>query len=108
MSAFPKSPPERDSEYLRWIRNMPCAWCHGGMSNPENVVGMQSSPTEAHHHPREGHGATSMKCSDYRTVPLCGHCHRLCHAKRKPYDRLWLEEQIVGLLIRWIGRTSCQ
>lgn len=97
MTAFPKHPPERDSAYLAWIRGMPCAWCGED----------QDTRTEASHHPRPGHGSLSRKCSDYRTVALCTDCHRKHHAFRL-FDRLWVEEQITGLLIRWIGRLTCK
>lgn len=36
----------------------------------------------AYHHVRElGGGGTAMKPSDYQTVPLCAHHHRLWHQK---------------------------
>lgn len=87
---FPKHPPERNPEYLDWIRDQPCAWCGEE----------QKSPTEASHHPRQGHGSTALKCSDYRAIPLCGECHR---SGMTPHsDHLWVEHQITERLVRWI------
>ena len=55
--------PPRDKAYLNWIRSLRCAAC--GRS-PRN---------EAAHVGRDG--GKGMKCSDYATIPLCVHCHRL-------------------------------
>lgn len=90
-AAVPKDPPYRSLAYLTWVRAHPCAKC--------GVAG----PSEASHHPREGHGATGMKTSDMRTIALCARCHRTgprAH-HRKPFDRAWVEEQITLLLLEW-------
>jgi hypothetical protein len=53
---------ERDALYLDYIRSQACLVCG-------------CSGVDPHHQPRRGHGATSLKVSDYRTVPLCRRCH---------------------------------
>ena len=58
-----RSNAERDEDYLNFIRGQPC------------MVEGCTEPSEAHHIENDG---LSLKCSDYRTVPLCGHHHRGC------------------------------
>lgn len=52
--------PDRDSQYLAYIRAMACCYC----SAP--------APSDPHHVGREGMG---QKVHDYRCVPLCRSCH---------------------------------
>lgn len=99
---FPKHPPERVEEYLDWIRSLACAHC----CESEDDAPYQSGRTEASHHPREGHGSTGRKCSDYRTIPLCQGCHGMHH--KIPLERLWVEEQITQRLIEWIGQLTAE
>ena len=48
----------RNKAYLKYIRNLPCLVC--------------GRPAVPHHVET---GGTAMKCSDYRTIPLCQGCH---------------------------------
>ncbi len=66
---FDKSKPVRSSAYLGWIRKQSCAWCG------------RTGPSEASHHPEEGHGSTGLKASDLDTLPLCRTCHGDWHQR---------------------------
>lgn len=61
--SIPKQKPERDEDYLAFIRTLPCSKCG------------RPAPSCAHHHPLAGHSSTGSKTSDYRSVPLCCDCH---------------------------------
>lgn len=92
----PKDRTCRDEKYLVWVRTHPCSAC-------STEVGI-----EAHHQPREKHGAVGMKCSDMRTIPLCVRCHHRHHNVRR-LDREWVEGKISGMLIKWareVGRDE--
>lgn len=54
---------ERNEQYLRYIRGLPCCHCAAA---PQN---------EAAHVGGDGLGGTGIKTDDYRTVPLCHGCH---------------------------------
>jgi hypothetical protein len=71
MTAQVKETTPRDAAYLDWIRTFDCIECQW----PAHLKGI-----EAHHIET---GGTSIKCSDYLTVPLCTHepVARGCHAK---------------------------
>lgn len=58
--------PLRDSKYLAWIREQPCAICQR-----ESME--QTTMTEAAHVGDRGLG---QKCSDRETLPLCAVHHR--------------------------------
>lgn len=72
--------PERDKEYLAWIRTQWCVLSGEAQSmsilNPHNrSVCEEMYRTEAAHvGPTRGIG---QKCSDYDTIPLCSGHHRL-------------------------------
>jgi hypothetical protein len=68
MRFLPKQEADRDEDYKKFIRSLPCLVCK------------RPSPSCAHHHPLSGHSSIGLKTSDYRTVPLCGqHCHPRVH-----------------------------
>jgi len=62
---------KRDNKYLEFIRMFPCRIC----GTVIDIV--------AHHIPEDMKGSVGMKCSDYRTVPLCVICHSKVHNKGK-------------------------
>jgi len=59
----------RFPHYLAWLRKLPCAWCS------------KAGPSEASHHPEEGHGSTGLKATDLDTLPLCRECHGDWHQR---------------------------
>lgn len=62
----PKAPkPLRSERYLAFVRKHPC--CAPGCRTPRDGV-------EAHHFGPHG---LSVKCDDFRTVPLCHTCHHV-------------------------------
>jgi len=63
---------DRDPEYRAFIRQQRCLCCPA----PESIH---------HHQPRRFHGSTSMKCSDYRCVPLCYIHHDEFHRTSWPF-----------------------
>jgi len=63
---------DRDEKYLAYIRTLPCLDCGW----PADVMGKKL--IEAHHIET---GGTSIKCSDYLTVPLCNAMARGCHPR---------------------------
>ena len=66
--SLPKSKPDRDSDYLKFIRSKSCCSCHSKQSEPH------------HWAPKGRGGRMGSKCSDYRTVPLCRKCHDYFHS----------------------------
>ena len=75
----------RDKKYLRWIAQKPCLICE--KHNPTYRDGMNRETVVYHHIVIEGRG---IKCSDYRTVPLCYYHHQgsnnSAHYLRKKHD----------------------
>jgi hypothetical protein len=65
--AVEKDTTPRDAAYLDFVRTFDCCVCHW----PAHL-----KKIEAHHIYT---GGTSIKCSDYDTVPLCAHNARGCH-----------------------------
>lgn len=55
--------PERDADYLDYVRTMPCILC-----------GVQHR-SEAHHAKVGQNIAVAMKTEDFRAIPLCHQCH---------------------------------
>lgn len=55
--------PERDPEYLDYIRTLPCMLC-----------GIQHR-SQAHHAKVGEHIGMAIKTEDFRAIPLCPHCH---------------------------------
>ena len=88
--------------YRAWVRGLPCECCG------------KHPPNECSHHPEEGHGSMSAKCSDLRTLSLCRTCHTAHHAGRNAFtaDRYWVERRIVRTIGRYfaeelgIGRVA--
>lgn len=64
--AQPKDVPLRDRNYLAWIRQQPCFFCH--------VEGR----TQASHH---GAGGMGTKGGDDTTIPACDACHGRHHGR---------------------------
>lgn len=67
--------PERDPEYLNFIRSLGCVICDDAIERRVFIDGIpcrQESPTEAAH---TGPHALGRKSSDRTTIPLCGHKH---------------------------------
>lgn len=58
-----KQLPERDPDYLNYIREQPCILC-----------GVQHR-SEAHHAKVGQNIAVAMKTEDFRAIPLCHNCH---------------------------------
>jgi len=65
----PRPDPRRDSEYLRWIRTLPCILC----STWRLPTLSNRGPVEAAHVGERGLG---QKCPDNQTLPLCCWHHR--------------------------------
>lgn len=65
MSLFKKKT-HRDKDYLEFVKSKPCIIC--------------GQTAEPHHVETAGKG---LKCSDYKTVPLCRICHTYCHSMGK-------------------------
>jgi hypothetical protein len=94
MRPQPKIVPDRDEDYLQFIRSEPCVRCN------------HPSPSDPHHHPLAGHSGKGTKTSDYRTLPLCR--SRACHPDMHQYGKttFWgdldaVEAFIVRLNIRY-------
>ncbi len=93
--------PETDRApwYLAWIRKQKCEWC-------SVTTGVQAS-----HHPREGGGSTAMKCSDFRTLPLCFGCHHRFTVRQQigsmtpEQTRQWAEEHLTDRLSAYIRES---
>ena len=91
-----KSKPARSAVYLGWIRQQPCAWCG------------KAGPSEASHHPDEGHGAMGMKAGDLDTIPLCRSCHGEWHQRTAlgqmtPADtKAWCQSEVKRRLQRYM------
>jgi len=64
-----RTPREKDSAYLHWIRTLPCTAC--GKAGPSQAAHIRSG------YPEPGWRPTGMaeKPSDWRTAPLCRDCH---------------------------------
>jgi len=58
--------------YKSWIRSKPCCWC-------QSVRRVTSTEVSHHNYSTLGPSGMGIKCSDYRTVPLCSKCHRHYH-----------------------------
>jgi len=69
--ARPRRGPAVDADYREWIRTFGCVVCWGRLTQP-----IESVPRniECAHVGERGFG---QKCSDYETVPLCAHHHRI-------------------------------
>ena len=61
-SPVPKPVTLTSPAYLAFVREHPCCVCGA------------PGPSEPHHWSHHG-AARGKKCDDYRTVPLCDHCH---------------------------------
>jgi hypothetical protein len=91
--------PARDSQYLAWIRTLPC------------VCGCERRPCDAAHTGTDG--GMSMKASDYSCVPLCADCHTQAPGAYHRIGKRAFEEQH-GFSFAWIverlnaeWRTRC-
>lgn len=87
----------RDEEYTAWIRTLPCCAC--------------GKPADDAHHVRfAGQGSTSMKPSDYQTIPVCRGDHSFYHNHGRPaFERefgLNLYQVIVDCLSGYIQREE--
>ena len=97
--AFPVEPPDRSRSYLDFVRSEVCSVNAG---NNHECGGI----TEAAH--LETHG-TSVKASDYLTVPLCSRHHAAQHSMgivtfQLTYGvNLW--EVALRLLVRWVRNS---
>lgn len=74
--------PERNEDYLNWVRELPCMCC-----------GIQHR-SHAHHAKIEKYVSNSKKTPDWCAIPLCKHCH-LDGAHLKGHN--WLLEQLKWL-----------
>lgn len=63
---FPKPRTSRNSDYLAFVRTLPCVICEAPYAVP--------------HHAGDNRGM-ALKCSDTRTIPLCTRCHTEMHQK---------------------------
>lgn len=97
-----KDAPIRSRAYLDHVRSLACAWC----SRPP--------PSEASHHPAQGHGSVGAKCCDLRAIPLCHECHASYHQHgaigrymSAQATREWVETTIVNLLREWVRERGC-
>ena len=95
--------PERNKEYLEYLRKQPCLWC--GKSN--NI--------EAHHLRINGFGGVSIKPKDVYCVSLCKECHvnYHIHGSDKFFeDCKWITKyvDIVSFLkfnyLRWLNKKG--
>jgi len=73
---YPKEKTPRDEAYLRFIRSQPCFLV--GMSRIDPTIPDCFGEVAPHHF---GKGGTSIKCSDYETVPLCVGHHSMVHSE---------------------------
>lgn len=93
MSDFFKSKTFKNKQYLEYIRKQPCVIC-GHKSVPHH--------TEA--------GGMGMKCSDYRTIPLCNQhhtigsasIHRMGKKTFSDYHCIDIDKIIIDLLEKFI------
>lgn len=70
--AFPKINPARDKKYLKWITRLPClGW------------GRHTGDVVYHHIYSLG---TGIKCSDYKTVPVCYDHHQEAERSRREFE----------------------
>lgn len=67
MNPQPKNIHKRDTKYLDWIRQQPCAICGSG-------------PCQAAHQ-RLLSGGMSNKPDDYHAIPCCPSCHMAEHSQ---------------------------
>lgn len=75
--------PDRNPEYLRFVRSHVCAAC----GNPAET---------AHHHGKaNAGGGTGRKGSDYQTVPLCHQHHQEYHLTGSVMDMGTASTEIV-------------
>lgn len=88
MVAIPKPIREEDEAYLDYVRSKPCLICG-------------TSPVDANHVHRKGHGKTGGKTHDTRTVPLCRNHHQQYHDNGRAWFELFhgidLEREIARL-----------
>lgn len=72
--------PDRNPDYLKWVRKQLCAACDG----------TRCARVHAHHHTgRRGHG---QKARDQDAFPLCWMCHDDFHTGRGVFTK-WNHEQ---------------
>jgi hypothetical protein len=64
-----RTPREKDSAYLNWIRTLPCTAC--GKAGPSQAAHIRSGYDEPGWRPT----GMAEKPSDWRTAPLCRDCH---------------------------------
>lgn len=76
----PGKPPKADSDYLAWIRTLPCVFASEACEGP----------TEAHH--RTG-GGMGLKTSDRETIPLCARHHKDRHDHTGPFFQMTKAER---------------
>lgn len=75
-----KRPPQRDEDFLAFIRLRPCCACFPGAWSAGVCPAGSHGVSVAHHFGRTGKGM-AQKCSDYETVPLCPRHHTEAHIK---------------------------
>lgn len=87
---------ERNRRYLDWIDTLPCLVCRG--------------PATHHHESEKGGKGMGMKCSDYRSVPLCAKHHNSVHTMGKnSFYFMWgidIEKTIGRLNQEWKKRQG--
>ena len=104
-SIFNPQPKERrasDQAYLDFITTFPCAGVGCGVVNSTPLDGLI-----AYHHVRQLGGGTSIKPSDYFTIPLCDFCHKKVHNGSIADIGLDMERivyMINGFLIQYIQK----
>lgn len=97
--AVERREPFRSPHYLAWIRQHDCAWCG------------KAGPSEASHHPAEGHGGMGTKADDHDVVPLCHGCHAHWHQHTRlgsmtsADSKAWAARQAHEWLKRWVRET---
>ena len=72
-------PPDRDPDYLAWVRRQNCALCDAPWpSDPHHVVT----------------GGVGQRCSDHYVCPLCRPCHNRVQASKATYMQRMLREAL--------------
>ncbi len=74
---YNKTPRIRNSDYIEWIRGLPCIAClvlNGSIPSGEFI-------SDPHHVERKHGAAKGLKADDTRAIPLCHTHHCQLHSK---------------------------
>jgi len=84
----------RSRKYLDFVKRQPCCYCSAPADDPHHFAGSRG---------------TSLKASDYHTVPLCRGHHTEWHSSMRKIGQLTTDETMgmfyrtaTQLLISWI------